>query len=76
MNIPLSSGWLSSQHDPLGYVDRIDRRIEGFTGLTMETAEQLQVSLVLYFPCTNTVEGGGEGGGGEGGRETKVVQHT
>ncbi|CAI8053280.1 Prolyl 4-hydroxylase subunit alpha-1, partial [Geodia barretti] len=37
------SGWLSSEDDPLGYVDRIDRRIEDFTGLTMSTAEQLQV---------------------------------
>ena len=40
----LLSGWLGSSDDPLGYVDRIDRRIEDFTGLTMETAEQLQVS--------------------------------
>ena len=37
------SGWLSSGDDPLGYVDRIDHRIEDFTGLTMSTAEQLQV---------------------------------
>lgn len=37
------SGWLSSEDDPMGYVDRIDKRIEYFTGLTMKTAEQLQV---------------------------------
>ena len=29
--------------DPLGYVKTIDQRIEDTTGLTMETAEQLQV---------------------------------
>lgn len=39
----LCSGWLSSEDDTLGYVDRIDKRIEYFTGLTMKTAEQLQV---------------------------------
>ena len=37
------SGWLSSHDDPLGYVDKIDRRIEDTTGLDMSTAEQLQV---------------------------------
>ncbi|XP_019849479.1 PREDICTED: prolyl 4-hydroxylase subunit alpha-2-like isoform X2 [Amphimedon queenslandica] len=37
------SGWLSGSDDPLGYVDRIDQRIEDVTGLTMSTAEQLQV---------------------------------
>ena len=31
------------EDDPLGYVERVDRRIEDVTGLTMETAEQLQV---------------------------------
>ena len=43
------SGWLSSSDDPLGYVDRIDDRIEDFTGLTMETAEQLQVRATLQY---------------------------
>ena len=38
-----SSGWLSQSDDPLGYVSRIDQRIEDVTGLTMATAEQLQV---------------------------------
>ena len=39
----LYSGWLSPADDPQGYVQRIDRRIEDITGLTMSTAEQLQV---------------------------------
>ena len=38
------SGWLSPENDPLGYVTRIDQRIEDATGLTMSTAEQLQVN--------------------------------
>ena len=46
------SGWLSSEDDPLGYVDRIDRRIEDFTGLTMSTAEQLQVNGTLPYMRT------------------------
>ena len=40
----LPSGWLSPEDDPLGYVGRIDQRIEDTTGLDMSTAEQLQVS--------------------------------
>ena len=50
------SGWLSSSDDPLGYVDRIDRRIEDLTGLDMSTAEQLQVSMCsdfMYFIGNN-----------------------
>ena len=47
--VPLSSGWLSSSDDPLGYVDRIDRRIEDFTGLTMTMAEQLQVRYTVLI---------------------------
>ena len=39
----IHSGWLSPEDDPLGYVQRIDQRIEDITGLTMSTAEQLQV---------------------------------
>ncbi len=39
----VSSGWLSPEDDSLGYVTRIDQRVEDVTGLTMETAEQLQV---------------------------------
>lgn len=39
----ICSGWLSVDDDPLGYVSRIDQRIEDVTGLTMSTAEQLQV---------------------------------
>ena len=41
--IIIHSGWLSPDDDPLGYVQRIDQRIEDITGLTMSTAEQLQV---------------------------------
>ena len=41
--ISIFSGWLSPDDDPLGYVQRIDQRIEDITGLTMSTAEQLQV---------------------------------
>lgn len=37
------SGWLSPGDDPLGYVTQVDNRIEAVTGLTMSTAEQLQV---------------------------------
>ena len=37
------SGWLGASDDPLGYVSRIDQRIEDVTGLSMETAEMLQV---------------------------------
>lgn len=37
------SGWLTVDDDPLGYVARIDQRIGDVTGLTMSTAEQLQV---------------------------------
>ncbi|XP_064393719.1 prolyl 4-hydroxylase subunit alpha-1-like isoform X2 [Halichondria panicea] len=37
------SGWLSPADDDQGYLVKIDQRIEDFTGLTMETAEQLQV---------------------------------
>ena len=40
----VSSGWLSACDDPLGYVSRIDQRIEDTTGLDMTTAEQLQVN--------------------------------
>ena len=43
--IVVSSGWLSSSDDPMGYVDRVDQRIEDLTGLTMSTAEQLQVQI-------------------------------
>ena len=45
--LPWCSGWLSPEDDPLGYVDRIDRRIEAITGLAMSTAEQLQASSYL-----------------------------
>lgn len=38
-----SSGWLSTEDDPQGIVAHIDQRIEDVTGLTMTTAEQLQV---------------------------------
>lgn len=37
------SGWLSPGDDSLGYVAQIDNRIEAISGLTMSTAEQLQV---------------------------------
>ena len=40
----LFSGWLASDDDELGYLAKIDQRIEDITGLSMETAEQLQVS--------------------------------
>ena len=40
------SGWLSPSDDDQGYLGRIDQRIEDFTGLTMETAEQLQVRKI------------------------------
>ena len=40
---PSCSGWLGPEDDPLGYVSRIDQRIEDATGLTMSTAEMLQV---------------------------------
>lgn len=45
------SGWLQSSDDPLGYVDRIDQRIEDLTGLDMSTAEQLQV-YCMYIIIT------------------------
>ena len=38
------SAWLSSSDDELGYVKRIDQRIEDITNLDMSTAEQLQVT--------------------------------
>ncbi len=41
--VVLCSGWLGPEDDPLGYVTRIDQRIEDITGLTMSTAEMLQV---------------------------------
>ena len=37
------SAWLSPSDDPLGYVKKIDQRIEDITNLDMSTAEQLQV---------------------------------
>lgn len=37
------SGWLSEDKDPLGHVTRINNRLEDITGLTMSTAEELQV---------------------------------
>ena len=40
---PVPSGWLSPSDDEQGYIRRVDQRIEDFTGLTMTTAEQLQV---------------------------------
>lgn len=40
----VSSGWLSASDDDQGYVARIDQRIEDITGLTVSTAEQLQVT--------------------------------
>ena len=42
-NVFVFSGWLSPLDDDQGYVTRIDQRIEDTTGLTMSTAEQLQV---------------------------------
>ena len=39
------SGWLGPEDDPLGYVSRIDQRIDDVTGLEMATAEQLQVCI-------------------------------
>ena len=42
-----TSGWLSPDDDELGYIGRIDQRIEAVTGLTMSTAEQLQVSFLI-----------------------------
>ncbi len=48
----LPSGWLSSEDDPMGIVTRVDQRIGDVTGLTMETAEQLQVWAGL---CVGTV---------------------
>lgn len=41
--IILCSGWLYPQDDALGYVARIDQRLEDVTGLTVTTAEPLQV---------------------------------
>ena len=38
-----TSGWLGAEDDDSGVVQRIDNRIEDATGLTMTTAEQLQV---------------------------------
>ena len=40
---PLFSAFLGAGDDPLGYISRIDQRIEDMTGLTMDTAEMLQV---------------------------------
>ncbi|XP_065912697.1 prolyl 4-hydroxylase subunit alpha-1-like isoform X1 [Dysidea avara] len=37
------SAWLGASDDPLGYVKKIDQRIEDITSLDMSTAEQLQV---------------------------------
>ena len=37
------SAWLGPSDDPLGYVKKIDQRIEDITNLDMSTAEQLQV---------------------------------
>ena len=34
---------MSPSDDPLGYVTRVDQRVEDVTGLTVSTAEQLQV---------------------------------
>lgn len=42
-HISVFSGWLSIEDDPQGIVARIDQRIEDMTGMTMSTAEQLQV---------------------------------
>ena len=44
--INVHSAWLSSSDDPLGYVKRIDQRIEDITNLDMGTAEQLQVIVI------------------------------
>ena len=41
--IYVCSAWLSANDDPLGYVKKIDQRIEDITNLDMSTAEQLQV---------------------------------
>ena len=38
------SGWLDEEKDPLGYIAHINHRLEDATGLTMSTAEDLQVS--------------------------------
>lgn len=36
-----SSAWLEGEEDPV--IDRVNQRIEDITGLTVETAELLQV---------------------------------
>ena len=41
----IPSGWLSPSDDDQGYLAKIDQRVGDFTGLTMETAEQLQVCV-------------------------------
>ena len=52
----LYSGWLSDEIDPLGYVQRINNRLEDATGLTMTTAEDLQVShFVVCCHCASKV---------------------
>lgn len=38
---PLFSAWLDESHDVL--VEVMNRRIDAYTGLNMETAEKLQV---------------------------------
>ena len=43
------SAWLAASDDPLGYVKRIDQRIEDITSLDMSTAEQLQVTFQHYL---------------------------
>ena len=55
--IYVCSAWLSPSDDPLGYVQRIDQRIEDITNLDMSTAEQLQVTCNIHnvFAC-NTIQ--------------------
>ena len=37
------SAWIGEEMDPTGMVETVNRRIEAITGLSMTTAEQLQV---------------------------------
>ena len=41
------SAWLDESHDSI--VDVMNRRIEAYTGLSMETAEKLQVCHSLFL---------------------------
>lgn len=50
----LSSAWVGDTEDAL--VRSLSRRIEHATGLSMETAEQLHVSLEGFLPIAHPTE--------------------